>query len=59
MFELVSNTSTEDGRLTKGKKYKGQFVSVGGGRYPSELRFLCWDNTGSWMTFRISVFNPA
>lgn len=55
MFKFVATTSTDDGRLTKGKVYEGGFTTKYKGGF---LRIVVFDNTKQWMTFNPKVFIP-
>lgn len=56
-------TSTSDGRLTKGKIYRGQLIvvpkkyadSTGSG---GPVRVIVFDDKGSWITFNPKAFIP-
>lgn len=56
MFKFRAILSTDDGRLTKNKIYRGGFVS----KYSAgRLRIVVWDNKDQWMTFDPKVFEPV
>lgn len=58
---LQAKTSTDDGRLTKGKVYHGEIVQTSLKAYSNDtgLRFVCFDDCGEWMTFNLKVFIPV
>lgn len=66
-MRLTAMVTTEDGRLTAGKVYEGQFVlapgcgeaKADGSEWKNSFRFLCWDDKGTWTTFNIHVFMPV
>jgi len=60
-MKLIAIISTEDGRLTAGKIYYGNFVMINQDRssHPHNLRIAIYDNTGFPMTFDPNVFKPV
>lgn len=64
-MKFKATTTTEDGRLTKGKVYHGQIVmkdikefgNFGMVEYQG-IRIVVFDNKCEWMTFNPSVFVP-
>lgn len=63
-MKFTATLSTEDGRLTKGKEYQGDFISkVEGGwgnmASSSSLRIVVFDDKNQWMTFDPKVFVPS
>lgn len=51
---FVAMTSTEDGRLTKGRIYYGALLM----KHDNALRIAVYDNKGQWMTFDPNAFGP-
>lgn len=64
-MKFVALTSTDDGRLTKGRAYHGAIVHVGNfsGNHPSAipkgLRIVVFDDKFEWMTFNPNAFRPT
>lgn len=61
-MKFIAICSTEDSRLTEGKIYLGNIVTIAEGWIGTpefEQRIMVFDNKNEWMTFNPEVFRPA